>query len=227
DSICDFLLTPSADGDENLRNEGVAEERIIRVGNIMIDSLFNNLEKSKDSSIHVDLGLDGKEYGVLTLHRPSNVDDEDSFTSIIAGLEHIGAQLPLVFPIHPRTRKQAEKFSLFERLEGIPNIVITEPIGYLDFVALTAGAKMVLSDSGGIQEETTALGIPCITLRHNTERPITVTEGTNVVVGNDTGAIISAADEIFQNGGKTGRIPDLWDGNTAGRIADIIETQIQ
>ena len=227
DSICDFLLTPSADGDENLRNEGVAEERIIRVGNIMIDSLFNNLAKSKASSIHADIGLNGKEYGVLTLHRPSNVDDEESFNSIIAGLEHIGAQLPLVFPIHPRTRKQAEKFALLERLEEIPNIVITEPIGYLDFVALTAGAKMVLSDSGGIQEETTALGIPCITLRHNTERPITVTEGTNVVVGNDTSAIISAADEIFQNGGKAGRIPDLWDGNTAGRIADIIETQIK
>jgi UDP-N-acetylglucosamine 2-epimerase (non-hydrolysing) len=216
-------LTPSADGDENLRNEGVAEERIVRVGNIMIDSLFSNLEKSKQSTIHQDLQLAGREYGVLTLHRPSNVDDEDSFKSIISALVHIGEKIPLVFPMHPRTSKQVEKFGLKERLEAIPNIVITEPIGYLDFVALTAGAKMVLSDSGGIQEETTALGVPCITLRENTERPITVTEGTNVVVGNDAAAIIAAAEEIFTNGGKSGRIPDLWDGRTAARIADLIE----
>jgi len=226
DSICDLLLTPSADGDENLRNEGVAEERIIRVGNIMIDSLFNNLEKSKSSTIHSELNIEGKGYGILTLHRPSNVDDLASFNSIISGLEHIGEQLPIVFPMHPRTRKQAEKFGILSRLEAIPNIVITDPIGYLDFVALTAGAKLVLSDSGGIQEETTALGIPCLTLRHNTERPITVTEGTNVVVGNDTTSIIAAADEIFQNGGKAGRVPDLWDGNTAARIGDIIEKNI-
>ena len=226
DSICDLLLTPSADGDENLRNEGVAEERIIRVGNIMIDSLFNNLEKSKSSTIHSELNIEGKGYGILTLHRPSNVDDLASFNSIISGLEHIGEQLPIVFPMHPRTRKQAEKFGILSRLEAIPNIVITDPIGYLDFVALTAGAKLVLSDSGGIQEETTALGIPCLTLRHNTERPITVTEGTNVVVGNDATSIIAAADEIFQNGGKAGRVPDLWDGNTAARIGDIIEKNI-
>ena len=226
DCICDLLLTPSVDGDENLRNEGVAEERIVRVGNIMIDSLFSNLEKSKQSTIHEELSLVGREYGVLTLHRPSNVDDEDSFKSIISALVHIGEKIPLVFPMHPRTSKQIEKFDLKERLEAIPNIVITEPIGYLDFVALTAGAKMVLSDSGGIQEETTALGIPCITLRENTERPITVTEGTNVVVGNDTAAIIAAADEIFTNGGKSGRIPDLWDGRTAARIVDLIEKYI-
>jgi UDP-N-acetylglucosamine 2-epimerase (non-hydrolysing) len=163
---------------------------------------------------------------VLTLHRPSNVDDEDSFKSIISALVHIGEKIPLVFPMHPRTSKQVEKFGLKERLEAIPNIVITEPIGYLDFVALTAGAKMVLSDSGGIQEETTALGVPCITLRENTERPITVTEGTNVVVGNDAAAIIAAAEEIFTNGGKSGRIPDLWDGRTAARIADLIEKYI-
>jgi UDP-N-acetylglucosamine 2-epimerase (non-hydrolysing) len=223
DAIADLLLTPSPDGDENLRKEGVAEERIKRVGNIMIDSLFNNLERSKSSTIHADLGLEKGTYGVLTLHRPSNVDEKDAFMRIITALEQIGERIPLVFPLHPRTRIRAEEFGLTERLESIPNIVLTGPAGYLDFVALMAESKLVLTDSGGLQEETTALGIPCLTLRENTERPITVTEGTNTIVGNATDVILDAANNILDNGGKAGRIPDLWDGHTAERIADIIE----
>ena len=226
DAIADLLLTPSPDGDENLRKEGVAEERIKRVGNIMIDSLFNNLERSKSSTIHADLGLEKGTYGVLTLHRPSNVDEKDAFMRIITALEQIGERIPLVFPLHPRTRIRAEEFGLTERLESIPNIVLTGPAGYLDFVALMAESKLVLTDSGGLQEETTALGIPCLTLRENTERPITVTEGTNTIVGNATDVILDAANNILDNGGKAGRIPDLWDGHTAERIADIIESVI-
>ena len=191
DAIADLLLTPSPDGDENLRKEGVAEERIKRVGNIMIDSLFNNLERSKSSTIHTDLGVEKGTYGVLTLHRPSNVDEKDAFVRILTALEQIGERIPLVFPLHPRTRIRAEEFGLTERLESIPNIVLTGPAGYLDFVALMAESKLVLTDSGGLQEETTALGIPCLTLRENTERPITVTEGTNTIVGNATDVTVS------------------------------------
>ena len=220
DAIANILLTPSPDGSENLRLEGVVEDRIKFVGNIMIDSLMNNLDRAKESTIHSDLGIKDNHYAVLTLHRPSNVDDQESFTQIISALEEIGPKIPLVFPIHPRTNNRAEEFGLKQRLESIPNIILTPPAGYLDFVSLMAGSRMVLTDSGGLQEETTALGIPCLTLRENTERPITVTEGTNTIVGNSTDAIISAANDILESGGKAGRIPKLWDGNTASRIAD-------
>ena len=222
DAIADYLLTPSPDGDENLRKEGVAEERIKRVGNVMIDSLFNNLERAKESTIHADLNIEKGNYGVLTLHRPSNVDEKEAFSRILDALEQIGSKIPLVFPLHPRTKNRAEQFGLTNRLKSIPNIVLTGPAGYLDFVALMAESKLVLTDSGGLQEETTALGIPCLTLRENTERPITVTEGTNTIVGNDTQAILDAAFDILENGGKAGRIPELWDGKTAGRIVDLI-----
>ncbi len=223
DAIADYLLTPSPDGDENLRKEGVAEERIRRVGNVMIDSLFNNLERAKESTIHADLNIEKGNYGVLTLHRPSNVDEEEALSRILDALEQIGSRIPLVFPLHPRTRNRAEQFGLTKRLESIPNIVLTGPAGYLDFIALMAESKLVLTDSGGLQEETTALGIPCLTLRENTERPITVIEGTNTIVGNSTQAILDAAFNVLENGGKAGRIPELWDGKTAQRITDLIQ----
>ena len=226
DSIANLLLTPSADGDENLRNEGVVEERIFRVGNIMIDSLFENVKRSESSKIHDNLNLIN-EYALFTLHRPSNVDNKETFTTIIEALEQIAEDLDIVFPIHPRTRKMAITFDLFERLENISGMRITEPIGYLDFVSLMSKSKLVLTDSGGLQEETTALGIPCLTLRENTERPITVTEGTNTIVGTDKNLIISLSKEVIENGGKSGRIPDLWDGKTAARIADVLLDYIQ
>ena len=227
DAIANILLTPSPDGDENLRNEGVSEDRIIRVGNIMIDSLFNNLERAENSTIHSDLNIEKGNYGILTLHRPSNVDEKETFSGIISALEEIGRKIQLVFPLHPRTKNRAEEFGLVNRLESIPNIVLTGPAGYLDFVALMSESKLVLTDSGGLQEETTALGIPCLTLRENTERPITVTEGTNTIVGNNTKVIIDTAFEVLDNGGKAGRVPELWDGKTAARIADIIQRRIR
>ena len=227
DAIADYLLTPSPDGDDNLRNEGVSEERIVRVGNVMIDSLLNNINKSKSSQIHQELGISGERYAVLTLHRPSNVDDKSAFIRIIDALEEIGERITIVFPLHPRTKNRAEEFGLTERIERIPNIVMTGPAGYLDFIALMAGARLILTDSGGLQEESTALGIPCLTLRENTERPVTVTEGTNTIVGNDTQVIIKAAMDVLDTGGKSGRVPDLWDGNTAQRIANLIEEIIR
>ena len=221
DSVADLLLTPSPDGDENLRAEGVSQERIHRVGNVMIDSLFTNLERSKSSKIHSELGI-RSDYAILTLHRPSNVDHKENFSQIIGALEKIGKEIQLVFPVHPRAEKMAKTFGLYERLSAIPNIVLTGPVGYLDFVALMANSKMALTDSGGLQEETTALGIPCITLRKNTERPITVTEGTNTIVGCDPELILKSAFEVLDGKGKAGRIPDLWDGKTSSRIADVI-----
>ena len=226
DSVADLLLTPSHDGDEHLRAEGIAEERIVRVGNVMIDSLYSNLAKAESSTIKHDLGL--KEgYSILTLHRPSNVDDKEIFAGIISALEVIGEKIQIVFPMHPRTEKMAKRFSLYERIEAIQGIIITEPVGYLDFVALMSKSKLVLTDSGGLQEETTALGIPCITLRENTERPITVTEGTNTIVGCDPELIITTALDTLTNGGKSGRIPEMWDGRTAQRIADILIQHIE
>lgn len=226
DSVADLLLTPSPDGDENLRAEGVTQERIHRVGNVMIDSLYSNLERSKNSKILETLGLE-ESYAILTLHRPSNVDDRVNFSGIIDALEKIGSEIQLVFPVHPRTEKMARSFGLYERLSAIPNIVLTGPVGYLDFVALMANSKMALTDSGGLQEETTALGIPCITLRENTERPITVSEGTNTIVGCDTNLILKAAFGVLEGNGKSGRIPDLWDGKTSSRIADVLLQYIE
>ena len=226
DSVADLLLTPSPDGDEHLRAEGIAEERIIRVGNVMIDSLYNNLARAESSSIQDDLGLED-DYSILTLHRPSNVDDQEIFAGIISALEVIGKEIQIVFPMHPRTEKMAKQFSLYERIASIPRIKITGPVGYLDFVALMSKSKLVLTDSGGLQEETTALGIPCITLRENTERPITVTEGTNTIVGCDPELIKSTALEALTTGGKSGRIPEMWDGKTAHRIADVLINYIE
>jgi UDP-N-acetylglucosamine 2-epimerase (non-hydrolysing) len=223
DRIVEYLFTPSPDGDENLLNEGVPEENIHFVGNIMIDSLYFHLERARASDIHERLGVEKGKYAVLTLHRPSNVDSKETFEQILSALEAIGKRIPIVFPVHPRTAKQAAAFDLEARLAAIENIVLTGPAGYLEFQALTSEASLVLTDSGGLQEETTALGIPCLTLRENTERPITVDEGTNTIVGSDTQTIISAAMEILDGGGKGGRVPALWDGKTAERIADLIE----
>jgi UDP-N-acetylglucosamine 2-epimerase (non-hydrolysing) len=224
DQIADLLFTPSHDADENLIAEGIPRERIRMVGNVMIDSLQKNLDVARSLPTQAELGLSGVDYALLTLHRPSNVDMRDSFERILDALEAIAAKLPIVFPVHPRTRKTIAELGLSDRVSSIKDLRTIDPLGYLDFLNLSSGARLVLTDSGGIQEETTALGIPCLTLRENTERPITVEMGTNVVVGTDTTKIVSAATSALNGSAKKSlRQPPLWDGRTSERILDALE----
>jgi UDP-N-acetylglucosamine 2-epimerase (non-hydrolysing) len=176
------------------------------------------------TTARADLGLEDKEYAVLTLHRPSNVDDAAAFVRVIEALEKIAGRLPIVFPAHPRTRKMIEELRLGTRVEQIKNLFVIDPVGYLDFLQLLSGARLVLTDSGGIQEETTVLGIPCVTLRENTERPITVEMGTNTIAGTDPASIVKAAFQALDNPPQRSalRVPPLWDGQTADRILDAL-----
>jgi UDP-N-acetylglucosamine 2-epimerase (non-hydrolysing) len=223
DQISDLLLTPSRDGDANLLAEGVPEERIRFVGNVMIDSLLGNLERARKSSTLADLNLSGKDYALLTLHRPSNVDQKDGFGGILDSLREIARQMPIVFPAHPRTRKMIHELGLSEKVERA-GLKVIEPVGYLGFVQLLERARLVLTDSGGIQEETTVLGVPCITLRETTERPITVEVGTNIIAGTNPARIVEAARQALESPADKSaiRIPELWDGHTAERILDAL-----
>ncbi len=223
DAISDLLLTTSRDADENLKREGIAEDKIKFVGNVMIDSLFYNLKKAENSLIREDLDLNGKDYAVLTLHRPSNVDEREIFAGLLDALVSIGEKLPVIFPVHPRTKTNIGNFG-FAELVANSNIRLIEPLGYLDFMRLYSGAKLVLTDSGGLQEETTALGIPCLTLRENTERPITIELGTNHLVGTNPEKIKQTAFEILENKNqiKDTKIPPLWDGRAAERICNTL-----
>ena len=223
DRLAELLFTPSPDGDRNLLAEGTAPEKIHFVGNVMIDSLRASLAASKRSAVHARLDIPPGGYALVTLHRPANVDDPAIFPRLLDALLTIASQLPVVFPVHPRTRKRIAEMGLAPRVDAEPRLRLTEPFGYLDFLALTANARLVLTDSGGIQEETTALSVPCLTLRENTERPVTVDEGTNVLVGRDPARIVPEAEAILSGRGKRGRVPDKWDGRAAERIADVIE----
>jgi UDP-N-acetylglucosamine 2-epimerase (non-hydrolysing) len=226
DQISDLLLTPSTDADANLLAEGIPRERIRFVGNVMIDSLLNQLKRAAASRIREDLEIEGRDYATLTLHRPSNVDDPATFSRILDALEQIAERLPVIFPVHPRTRARIGEFSFAERVARSKNLRLIEPLGYLDFLRLYSGARLVLTDSGGIQEETTALSIPCLTLRENTERPVTVSMGTNTIVGTNTETITRAALAALdgaQHQEQRGRIPPLWDGHTADRILDALQ----
>jgi UDP-N-acetylglucosamine 2-epimerase (non-hydrolysing) len=214
DRVSTLLLAPSADAVENLRAEGYPESSIALVGNIMADTLLANLDRARARPILADLGLEPGGYGVVTLHRPSNVDDPDTLADLIAVLEEVAKTTPLVWPVHPRVRTA---------LDLSPAIRALDPLGYLDAVALQAGAHMVLTDSGGMQEETTILGVPCITLRTTTERPVTVTCGTNQLVGTGREEIMHAVDQILA-GAITGRRPERWDGDTARRVVDAMES---
>ena len=223
DALSDFLFTTEKSGTENLIKEGIAPEKIHFVGNVMIDSLIYFLEKAQESDILDQLKVKPQEYALVTLHRPSNVDDRKNFLKILEAFEVIQKEMPVLFPIHPRTAKNIKHFGLEERVNNLKNLKLVPPIGYLDFMQLEQNCKFVMTDSGGIQEETTYLGIPCLTLRENTERPITAEIGTSEIMGTDTEKIIRSAKKILAGEWKKGQIPPLWDGHAAERIVEILK----
>lgn len=223
DSLSDLLFTSEPSGDRNLRSEGIPRERIHFVGNVMIDTLRAHLNEAAKTGTVKGLGLQPSGYVLMTLHRPSNVDDADVFSAIMDAVADVSRQLPVVFPVHPRTRLVLDSWAA--KRGGSPaNLVMMAPLGYLEFLDLTASARLVLTDSGGVQEETTVLGIPCITMRTSTERPVTVDVGTNVIVGQDPGRMLAAVQDVLEGRDKKGRIPDGWDGHAAERIAEIVAT---
>jgi UDP-N-acetylglucosamine 2-epimerase (non-hydrolysing) len=227
DSLADLLLTPSPDGDENLRREGCAPESIVRVGNVMIDTLMEHLPRARGLKVASRFGLTPHSYGVLTLHRPSNVDDPAVLGRILQTVVEICQTVPVVFPIHPRTRRQAAAAGLGPRLEQTPGLIVTDPLGYLEFLSLTSQARLILTDSGGLQEESTVLGIPCLTLRENTERPVTISQGTNRLCGTDPTVISREAARALQLPvGAPHPVPELWDGKTAPRIVSAVLERI-
>jgi len=221
DTLADIHWTPSPDGDENLLNEGIPPEKIHRVGNIMIDSLEMMRGRIDQEQTYSSLGFKSGGYGVVTLHRPANVDPPDMLKKICLFLTDIAKKIPLVFPVHPRTMKNIEKHGYLSLLNDFPNLRLLEPLSYIPFMNLVFNCRLVITDSGGIQEETTYLGIPCLTLRDNTERPITITQGTNRLC-NVTSLVDNVNDIIDENCSKQ-EVPELWDGHTAERVAQSIE----
>lgn len=246
DSLSDFLFTTSLDANENLIKEGVNPEKIFFVGNVMIDTLLKYRDKAKESFILGNLGLgakgeDGswklwKTYAVLTLHRPSNVDCKASLSEILEALTEVGKCIPIIFPVHPRTGKRIEAFGFEDYIKKISKhnpiwsngvIHCIDPLSYIDFLQLVVHSKLVFTDSGGVQEETTVLGIPCITLRENTERPVTIWEGTNILAGTKKDNIVNASFDVLLGGERSNRIPKLWDGRAAQRIVNILRDYLR
>lgn len=225
DRLSDYLFVTENAGLVNLRNEGIADHRVFFTGNIMIDSLVNHLKAAREVGVLGRYSLEPQGYAVLTMHRPSNVDDPDVLGRLMKCTAEISERIPVVFPCHPRTSKRLEQFGLLETCQR-ENFRILEPLGYLDFLKLQAEARMVLTDSGGIQEETTYLGIPCITIRSTTELLATVEEGTNTLCGSDPDKILAVVNDILEGNSRRGRIPDLWDGATAGRIVDVLRDKM-
>ncbi len=222
DAVSEWLFTTEPSAETNLLREGVPREKIHFVGNVMIDTLLAHRERARHLDTLERLGLEARGYAVLTLHRPSNVDSPDQLRRLFGVLSRLGDRLPVVFPVHPRTANAIKQNLQGERL----NLRMTEPLGYLEFLRLLMDARMVLTDSGGIQEETTALGVPCLTLRESTERPVTVSEGTNTIVGTDPKAIEDAIEKQLDSPPQSGRRPALWDGQAAVRIVDILERDL-
>lgn len=215
DRVSDYLFATSEDAVRNLEHEGYRSDQIHLVGNVMVDSLLANLDRAKERNLPARLGLTSGRYGLVTLHRPANVDDPDVLESLVETLGRVSRTLPLVFPVHPRTRLRLEGLSIAE------DVHVIDPCGYLDFLSLEADAALVLTDSGGVQEETTVLGVPCLTVRDNTERPVTVTEGTNQVVGRSADRIVAAVHDVIEHG-RPKRFPALWDGKAGIRIAEVL-----
>jgi len=227
DQLADLLFTPSADGDENLLREGIAPEKIHMVGNAMIDTLVRLLPAAEERwpAVRAALGIrdDEADYVLVTLHRPSNVDDPEWLRTILDNLDELAGRTQIIFPMHPRTRQRVRDAAWIERNQ---NLHLTAPLGYLDFMALQRNAAAVITDSGGIQEETTYLGVPCLTLRENTERPVTVQMGTNILIGRDMGLLRVATERALRNGARPGPPPRLWDGHAGERIAAVLGSYV-
>ena len=222
DSISDLLFCTEQSGMDNLAREGVDPGRCFMVGNCMVDTLLHNLEKARKSDVLDRQGLTERGYAVVTLHRPSNVDDEQNLGRILDALTVVQEDQPTVFPVHPRTRRMMERPALASKVAAMPNLKLLEPQGYLDFVRLCDAARVVLTDSGGIQEETTIMGVPCLTLRENTERPVTCDVGTNQLVGGDPERILAAYRAVMDGTAGHGETPPLWDGKAAERIVPLL-----
>ena len=222
DSISDYLFVSEPSGVENLKHEGVSDAKVFFVGNVMIDSLVQFREKAAQSRIKSTLGVAAKEYALVTMHRPSNVDSVENLEKFSGLLESLTDSLKIVFPIHPRTKKMMEAEGTLTRLERNSRIVLCEPLGYLDFLNLMESARVVITDSGGIQEEATYLGVPCLTMRENTERPVTVTKGTNKILGSNYDAVVNAVAKLNSGSAKNWSTPELWDGHAAERIAALL-----
>ena len=222
DSISDLLFCTEESGVENLRREGINGDRVHLVGNLMIDTLMKHRGRAEQSKVLDDLGLSKDGYAVLTLHRPSNVDDPATLGRILEAVEVIQRELPVIFPVHPRTRGNIQKMGLGDRVAAMKNIRLVDPMGYLEFLKLTSCAKIILTDSGGIQEESIILGVPCLTLRFNTERPVTVACGGSRLVGNDPQRILTGYREMTNGHARRGELPPLWDGNAAQRITQVL-----
>jgi len=224
DAISDFLFTPSRDADQNLLREGIPPQRIYFVGNMMIDCLLAQLPKTENRDTLRQFGVDAGNYATLTLHRPSNVDDPEVFSGIVRVMLELSRELPIVWPVHPRSRKMLGQLGL-TRCESVKHsrgLKLTDPLGYLDMLTLNRRARLMLTDSGGLQEEATVLGVPCVTLRQNTERPVTVEVGANQVVGNHPAGIRFAVHSLLNGGERQIRVPELWDGKTAARVVNVL-----
>jgi UDP-N-acetylglucosamine 2-epimerase (non-hydrolysing) len=222
DAISEKLFVSEPSGLENLKREGIPDEKVHFVGNVMIDTLMRNRAQANGSSILKKMGLQPKRYAVVTLHRPSNVDDPETFGCILDAFERIAQDLPIVFPMHPRTRKNVARMGLAERMASIAGLRTPEPLGYLDFLKLMAESALTMTDSGGIQEETTILGVPCMTIRENTERPVTITHGTNrLAPPRDRSSLLEAYADRMASRPNPNRRPELWDGRAAERIAEV------
>ncbi len=226
DAIADFLFVTERSGLKNLEHEGIDKDKIFFVGNTMIDSLISYRKKAQESKILSTIGVKPKSYALVTLHRPSNVDDKENLGKILDMLSSLSERTVVIFPVHPRTRKMVSEFGLQTKMHKIRNLKLLEPLGYIDFLALMESTQLLMTDSGGIQEETTYLGVPCLTIRTTTERPVTVEMGTNELCGEDFSLALQKGIEILDGKQKKGRIPELWDGKAAERIAQVIEEKL-